>query len=312
MLLAMPAIAEELRLTSPIDCDLTETCYIQNFVDHDPSSEYSDFRCNALSYDTHKGTDFALPNYEMLKKGVNVIASVPGVVRGARDGVRDAVYTKERADELKGKECGNGVVIAHEGGWQTQYCHMRNGSVTVKTGDKVERGAILGKVGLSGKTQFPHVHISVRKGKDVIDPFSPEGRTTCDNDEPTTLWDDPAIVYRAGGVLQVGFDQKVPEYNDVKRGSAGIATAERDIPALVLYAFGFGAREWDELAFEISDGDDIFFEHIYTFDKTKAQWMRAGGRKNKRNIYAIPYTGTVRLIRDGEVISTKTATIEIQ
>jgi hypothetical protein len=189
---------------------------------------------------------------------------------------------------------------------------MRNGSVTVKTGDKVERGDVLGKVGLSGKTQFPHVHISVRKGKDVVDPFSPDGRTSCDDDGRPTLWDDPTILYQAGGVLQVGFDQKVPDYNQVKRGTAGLDIAGRDIPALVLYAFGFGAREGDELAFEISDGDEVFFEHSYTFEKSKAQWMQAGGRKNRRNVYAIPYTGTVRLIRDGKVVSTKTATIEIK
>ena len=59
--LAVPATAGEFSLLSPIDCDLTGPCYIQQYVDHDPSDANSDFLCTGLSYDGHKGTDFALP-----------------------------------------------------------------------------------------------------------------------------------------------------------------------------------------------------------------------------------------------------------
>jgi D-3-phosphoglycerate dehydrogenase len=49
--------------------------------------------------------------------------------------------------EIAGRECGNGVVIAHEDGWETQYCHMRRGSVAVQPGERVARGQTLGLVG---------------------------------------------------------------------------------------------------------------------------------------------------------------------
>jgi hypothetical protein len=51
--------AQELVLSSPIDCSLGDDCYIQQYVDHTDGEGVSDFRCSSLSYDGHKGTDFA-------------------------------------------------------------------------------------------------------------------------------------------------------------------------------------------------------------------------------------------------------------
>jgi len=47
-------------MAPPVDCDLDTQCYIQQFMDHDPSSEASDMRCGPLTYDAHTGTDFAI------------------------------------------------------------------------------------------------------------------------------------------------------------------------------------------------------------------------------------------------------------
>jgi murein DD-endopeptidase MepM/ murein hydrolase activator NlpD len=61
-------------------------------------------------------------------------------------------------------------VIVHDQGWETQYCHLKHGSISVKVGDTVQVGDVLGKIGLSGRTQFPHVHVSVRHNGTRIDP----------------------------------------------------------------------------------------------------------------------------------------------
>ena len=58
-------------------------------------------------------------------------------------------------------------------------------SIVVKKGQRVAMGAILGQVGLSGKTQFPHVHLSVRHNGTVVDPFDPDSRDTCNPEPPT-------------------------------------------------------------------------------------------------------------------------------
>ena len=112
-------------------------------------------------------------------------------------------WLKENAELLKGRECGNGVVLRHKGGWETQYCHLKQGSVLVKSGQEVWAGQELGFVGQSGKAAFPHVHLSVRKDGKVVDPFDPDGVLTCDLTEQDTLWADTPD-YRAGGLIALG------------------------------------------------------------------------------------------------------------
>ena len=73
----------------------------------------------------------------------------------------------------------------------------------MKVGDNVQVGDVLRKIGLSGRTQFPHVHVSVRHNGTRIDPFAPSGRLTC-NASADTLWETP-LEYNAGGLLSLRF-----------------------------------------------------------------------------------------------------------
>ncbi len=128
---------EAFRLSLPLACRLGETCWIANYVDVDPSDAFKDFRCHTRTYNTHDGTDFAIRDLAVMEQGVPVVASAPGVVRRIRDGMEDQPLTdKASRARIVGRECGNGVVIEHEGGWQTQYCHLRRGSVQVKVGER--------------------------------------------------------------------------------------------------------------------------------------------------------------------------------
>src|SRR5688572_8677272 len=71
-----PATAFELSM--PIECDVGTSCVIQNYVDHDPSAGYRDFRCGSLTYDGHGGTDFRLLDMASQRRGVNVLAASKG------------------------------------------------------------------------------------------------------------------------------------------------------------------------------------------------------------------------------------------
>jgi len=58
------------------------------------------------------------------------------------------------------------VLIEHGCGFSTAYAHNR--SNTVKVGQRVKRGEIIGYIGSSGKSTGPHVHYGVwEKGKSV-------------------------------------------------------------------------------------------------------------------------------------------------
>lgn len=301
--LAVPATAGDLSLSSPIDCDLNGPCYIQQYVDHDPTKDASDFTCSGLSYDGHKGTDFALPTYDMINHGVDVLASAAGIVAGVRDGMDDARYTSERDADINGRECGNGVVLRHEDSWETQYCHMRKGSVTVSKGQQVTAGDVLGQVGMSGRAEFPHVHLSVRQNGKVVDPFDPDGTITCGETETDTLWSQTPD-YRAGGIVQVGTSAVIPEFSDIRANTVAAPGPQSD--ALVMYVFLFGTRKGDVIRMSLVGPDGIIVERDTLLKRNHAQSFRAVGKKLTSTRWpAGLYTGKATLLRDGEIIDTQ-------
>lgn len=51
------------------------------------------------------------------------------------------------------------VTLKHDDGFYTRYAHMRE--TLVKQGQTVERGAIIGRVGSTGRATTPHVHFEI-------------------------------------------------------------------------------------------------------------------------------------------------------
>ncbi len=56
---------------------------------------------------------------------------------------------------------GNMVLINHGDGYKTRYAHMISGSILVSTGQRVEAGQTIGKVGSTGNSTGPHLHFEV-------------------------------------------------------------------------------------------------------------------------------------------------------
>lgn len=309
LLAAAPATAQP-RLSLPIDCTLGDTCHIRAYTDVDPTEGAVDYTCGTLSYDAHKGTDFALPNLAALEAGVDVLAAAPGRVRALRDGEPDELY--DGTSDLGGRDCGNGVVIDHGDGWETQYCHMRNGSVAVTQGQEVEAGTVLGQVGLSGRTQFPHVHLSVRHDGAVVDPFAPEAAPGACGPADTTLWQDPPA-YRPGGLITAGFAPAVPEYDAIKAGTGHRPALIATTPALVLWGFGYGSRAGDVMRLEIAGPDGLtIFETETEIDRPQAQYFRAAGSRVRTALRPGAYTGRVTLLRDGEPYDSRETRVQIR
>jgi hypothetical protein len=259
VLTALPRVSLAQRAPSlalPVDCDIGAGCIVQNYVDHDSGRGARDYRCGNLSYDGHKGTDFRVVDVEAFRRGVAVLAAAPGRVRAVRDGMRDASVRGGKAG-VAGREAGNSVVIEHGDGWETQYAHMRRGSVAVRAGDRVEAGTKLGVVGLSGNTEFPHVHLEVRYRGTAIDPFA---RTRvgepCERSAGTLWgWDaGKSLAYVATGVLSAGIFGAPPT---VEAGSVvADAAFGPDSGAAVFWVQVYGARAGDveELKLFAPDG----------------------------------------------------------
>lgn len=63
---------------------------------------------------------------------------------------------------------GNMVEIDHGGGLSTRYGHLSQ--IAVTTGQQVAPGAVIGKVGSTGRSTGPHLHYEVRSDGEAIDP----------------------------------------------------------------------------------------------------------------------------------------------
>lgn len=291
----------------PLDCTLNETCYIQNYVDRDPGPGAADYTCGTLSYDGHKGTDFALPSLAAMRAGVEVLAAAPGTVTATRDGMPD---TGLDGSDVEDRECGNGVLIRHGGGWETQYCHMKLDSIAVQIGQRVTKGTVLGQVGLSGKTQFPHVHLAVRHNGNVIDPFLTEP-ATCDATSPDPgLWQHP-IDYRPGGLIAVGLSTDLPDYDTLKTTPPPTPSyLHADSPALVLWALGFGVQVGDVMTLHLLGPNGVVIDQEFTLDRAQAQVFRAYGHRGSDWPIGL-YQGQIDLRRGDDLIDRRVLALTI-
>ncbi|WP_299926005.1 M23 family metallopeptidase [uncultured Pelagimonas sp.] len=307
-LLAQSAQAEDLRLGFPLDCTLGETCYIEDYVDHDPTKGVqTDYQCGLNARDGHKGTDFALLSFDDIKTGVAVFATAPGRVLRIRDEMPD---DREMRGVTSQNACGNAIVIEHAQGWASQYCHLRLGSVTKQPGDIVETGDVLGLVGLSGQTNHPHLHFSVYQGKTLIDPFQPGPLDSCQI-ETDSMWADP-IQYVRTGILTAGFADHVPNLNSVRNGSARLDTGKPTRP-IVIYMHAGHAEHGDVLQFVVSGPKGEVFNHDMVLKHPKVSQMRAFGRKAPSAGWAKgDYLGEATLVRKGKVIAHRFAHITIE
>ena len=161
------------KLLAPVACNLGRDCFVQQYPDMDPGKESQDPFCGSATYDGHDGTDFRIRSMKDADQNVPVVAVAAGTVLRVRDGEPDQLVTSDaERKRVEDRECGNGIVIAHSDGIETQLCHLKQGSISVRPGETVTAGQQVGAVGASGLAQFPHVHLSVRKDGEAIDPIT--------------------------------------------------------------------------------------------------------------------------------------------
>lgn len=119
-------------------------------------TQTKDFRGKDLTYNSHNGTDFAIPI------GSTVTTAAPGAVV--------AIMSEFNRGGLK-------IFIDHGNGLMTCYAHLAKS--LVKVGDILSRAqpiAISGYSGLDGTVTYPfgipHIHFNVWLNSDPTDPFS--------------------------------------------------------------------------------------------------------------------------------------------
>lgn len=311
----LPLYARAVTFTPPVHCLIGTDCFIQNYVDLDSGEGSEDYRCGNLTYDGHKGTDFRLRDIAAMYDGVNVVAAAKGTVKAVRDGMADQLMSRKDQSNIASRECGNGVVIEHSSGFETQYCHLMKDSIIVHEGQSLGRGDVLGKIGLSGKTEFPHVHFSVRQDGRVIDPFiGPVDEANCGEDGKN-LWHysmRDGLHYETGVLLNMHFSDAAPDPTQAREGNFRMPNLRSDAPALVVWSDTMAALAGDIITLQINAPDNqLFAEHSITVKRPKAQqFLFAGKRRPKEGWLKGEYRGTYTLKRAGETIDTNQIVIQ--
>lgn len=295
------AMAKTPRFELPLDC--REGCYVQNFVDRDTSKKYQDYRCGVLTYDGHKGTDFRISGIEAMERGVAVRAAASGIVSVARDGLPDVHFKLLGRAVVTDQGLGNVVQIDHGGGWQTIYAHMRRGSVLVKKGQRIKIGQPIGLIGLSGLTEFPHVHFGVKLRGHVVDPYIGPTKTKSCKIRGVPMWNRAALAklqYRRSFVIAAGFANKKLTREAMLYGFGAtkrLPTNSRNLLYHIDFA-GIYAGDGYQIRIIGPDGKAIF-DKSGVFKKSTAVRLIIGG-KSKRKIpwKSGIYRGEFRLFRE--------------
>lgn len=315
---AEEAAAPPVKLELPIACALGTDCFVQQFPDMDGGPGARDPFCGTAAYDGHDGLDIRILSMRDIAHGIGVVAPAAGTVRGVRDGMEDRLAaTPALREAIKGVECGNGVVIDHGGGVETQVCHLRKGSVAVRTGERVQAGDKLGEVGASGLAEFPHVHLSVRRSGRKIDPVSGHGvGSGCHADEAMAdswfaddarkaLLDHPATAILAAGLAggPVDYDRLVTD-GPPPPPRAGA-------PATLAYGWYANLRPGDRLrlALVAPDGSPFMTQVSEPLSGSKAVYSAFAGRRQPLR----PGSWRLRteILREGAVAASREETIEI-
>ncbi len=293
-----------IALAKPIDCTLGQDCFVLLYPDRNPADgQQQDFQCRHLTYDQHQGTDFAIP-FRTPNTAVNVLAAAPGQVVNVRDGVRDRrLQSSTEQASVEGFECGNGVLIAHPQGWHTQYCHLKQGSVRVQPGQTVQTGTVLGLVGESGMTTFPHVHITVRQDGRAIDPFVGPGNLSGCGGERSPLWAE-SIPYRPTGLIRAGFATAAPNADGLWSGQYQNTTLAATSPALIFWVQLYGTEAGDEETFQLvnPDGAVVIDNARKTLDRPYQTWQSFVGQRNRDRLRTGTWRAAYTLRRQGQTL----------
>jgi murein DD-endopeptidase MepM/ murein hydrolase activator NlpD len=142
------------KFIRPISGTLGQDWAINNYADVDPrSGSAADYRGGPYQYDGHDAIDAQPWGFDRQDAGIPIYAAADGVVSAVVDGLYDRNTAQSNLD-------GNHVWIDHGNNWQTLYYHFAKNTITVKVGDHVKAGQVIGLMGSSGSSTSTHLHFT--------------------------------------------------------------------------------------------------------------------------------------------------------
>lgn len=149
------------------------------------SSEYG-YRTLGGTTKLHGGID--IPSDGRGSGVINVIAVKSGEVINPVNESQTRFSDNGYLGNTDGGGYGNYVKIKHSDGTYSLYAHLAKDSITVMSGQTVEQGQVIAKMGHSGNSTGAHLHFEIRDASDVrvnpidyVDPKNPRPISTNGN-----------------------------------------------------------------------------------------------------------------------------------
>ncbi len=172
----------------PIGSDETEERNGVIYADKDPASTevIANFgqkeNPSTGGLEEHYGIDIA---------GVNGVTNVIAVYRGEVISVYDSCV---EGDMECNEGYGNTIILSHSNNDYTVYAHLASIDASVTVGSTVNKGQLIGKVGMTGNTDVACLHYEIRKGgNDVMHAVNPLEVSSADNPRPTVAEGDFSV-----------------------------------------------------------------------------------------------------------------------
>ena len=111
---------------------------------------------------------------QWLGYGADVLAVADATVASTGEGIGESATLAEHAAQKVPLEdaAGNYVALDLGDGRYAFYEHLKPGSITVKTGQRVQQGQVIGQLGFTGESTGPHLHFHIA---DANAPLAAEG-----------------------------------------------------------------------------------------------------------------------------------------
>ena len=156
------------KFLMPIGLTANRDWAITNYADVNPAPGVGeDYNGGDYQYDGHDAIDAGPWGFEWQDRGLPILAAADGTVTQVFDGSFD------RETATNGNQ-GNYVLLTHGNGWQTLYYHFAADTITVKVGNTVKQGQVIGLMGSSGNSTGTHLHYNaVYRGCQVEAGYSP-------------------------------------------------------------------------------------------------------------------------------------------
>lgn len=145
--------------------------------------------------------DFQRPRSAETGIGSIWSAVVTSPVSGVVDRIKNTVPDNPLGVCNYADKWGNYVVIRLDTGGWALLAHLQQGTVAVAPGARVETGSYLGRVGNSGRSPVPHLHVHLQ---DSPEPGAPTSSFRLANYQSTVLADGSSLSWKAAAVPAEG------------------------------------------------------------------------------------------------------------